>query len=450
MSTEVRAQLRQRADYTHKFNSKTGRHGWLRLTPAYSVKVVEELIERYPAAKSVFDPFCGTGTTALSAVNHGHAAATTDINPFLVWLARAKTAHYTATTLAKTERLGREALSLAARAAVAPIPEPPIHNIERWWSGVSRRFLCQLKACIEHVAGESGAVADLLNIAFCRTLIQLSNASFNHQSMSFKNEDQHELELRADPASVFWDDLKFVLQGAADNPSGKAEVIQTDARQLDRAVTRRFDVLITSPPYANRMSYIRELRPYMYWLGFLQNGRDAGELDWLAIGGTWGVATSRLAEWNGHKEIWMPDTLQSVVAEIAHGDNKNGALLSTYVSKYCSDMSLHFSTLGSILKPGASVHYIVGNSTFYGVLVPTEEVYAAMLRHYGFKDVAVRAIRKRNSKKELVEFDVAGTWPGPVKGKSKLRRSSQEGARETKPSRSDTRSRRVAKTTVNC
>jgi hypothetical protein len=36
--------LRQRADYTHKHNVKTGRHGWLRLTPAYSVKVVEEII----------------------------------------------------------------------------------------------------------------------------------------------------------------------------------------------------------------------------------------------------------------------------------------------------------------------------------------------------------------------------------------------------------------------
>ena len=43
------------------------------------------------------------------------------------------------------------------------------------------------------------------------------------------------------------------------------------------------------------MSYIRELRPYMYWLGILENARDTGELDWSAIGGTWGVATSRLA-----------------------------------------------------------------------------------------------------------------------------------------------------------
>ena len=43
MSAVAGEKLRQRADYTHKFNVGAGRHGWLRLTPAYSVKVVEEI-----------------------------------------------------------------------------------------------------------------------------------------------------------------------------------------------------------------------------------------------------------------------------------------------------------------------------------------------------------------------------------------------------------------------
>lgn len=75
-------------------------------------------------------------------------------------------------------------------------------------------------------------------------------------------------------------------------------------------------------------------------------------------------------------------------------------------------MSTHFDGLRKVLSPGAHVHYIVGNSTFYGVVVPTEQLYAEMLREYGFEDVEVRAIRKRNSKKELVEFDVSAIWPG--------------------------------------
>lgn len=101
-----------------------------------------------------------------------------------------------------------------------------------------------------------------------------------------------------------------------------------------------------------------------------------------------------------------------MLTEIAHNHNANGVLLANYVMKYFEDMSQHFSGLRGVLNPGARVHYIVGNSTFYGVLVPTEKIYGAMLQQYGFEDVDVRPIRKRNSKKELIEFDVSATWPG--------------------------------------
>lgn len=36
---------RQNADLTFKLNRHYGRHGWLRLTPAYSVKLVSEILK---------------------------------------------------------------------------------------------------------------------------------------------------------------------------------------------------------------------------------------------------------------------------------------------------------------------------------------------------------------------------------------------------------------------
>lgn len=407
------SRLRQRADYTHKFNAKAGRHGWLRLTPAYSVKVVEEIIERRQDSKTVLDPFCGTGTTALSAVNHGCEATTVDINPFLTWLTRAKTASYSATALSKAAEAGRDALDLVAQGTLEAAPEPPIYNIKRWWTDSARHFLCRLKAALWHVVDNAEPASDLLRVAFCRTLIRLSNAAFNHQSMSFKSNEQGKLGFEPEAATVFLDELDFILASAAENPSGAASVILGDARNLPACVDAEFDAVITSPPYANRMSYIRELRPYMYWLGYLMNGADAGELDWLAIGGTWGVATSRLAKWQANDARWTPGDLPALLANIARNGNKNGTLLANYVAKYCEDMSLHFDGLRRTLKPGARLHYIVGNSTFYGVLVPVEQIYAAMMRKYGFTQIKTRALRKRNSKKELREFDVSAIWPGP-------------------------------------
>ncbi len=411
MSTVLeREQLRQRTDYTYKFNSKTGRHGWLRLTPAYSLKIVEELIVGHDQAKRIFDPFCGTGTTVLSAAYHGHEGVTTDINPFLVWLAQAKTAHYSPKQISAMREACASALDLVRTQSIEPVPAPPIHNIERWWSPKALDFLRLLRAAIPAVTKEHSAERTLLLIAFCRSLIELSNAAFNHQSMSFKDDGQFDIGFDVDMASVFSEDVRFVIIGASENPTGEGHVVLGDSRNPAEVVDGMFDLVVTSPPYANRMSYIRELRPYMYWLGFLINGRDAGELDWTAIGGTWGIATSRLTDWKRPAGYFKSTSLSTALDQIAHADNKNGAVLANYVAKYFDDMWSHFLRLTPVLDRGAELHYIVGNSTFYGTLISTERLYTEMLAALEFSEIECRAIRKRNSKQELVEFDVVARW----------------------------------------
>lgn len=80
--------------------------------------------------------------------------------------------------------------------------------------------------------------------------------------------------------------------------------------------------------------------------------------------------------------------------------------------KYHEDIHDHLQSLTSVLNIGARVHYIVGNSSFYGTLVKFEEVYADMLKALGFSEIDIKAIRKRNSNKALIEYDVSATWKG--------------------------------------
>ena len=232
------AVLKQRSEYTHKHNIDAGRHGWLRLTPAYSVKVVDELLREEDPAATVFDPFCGTGTTALTASYLGHNAITTD----------------------------------------------------------------------------------------------------------------------------------------------------------------------------NRMSYIRELRPYMYWLGYLTDAKQASSLDWEAIGGTWGSATSKLTTWTSGISTYQSSVLPSILKSIASPGNANGQLLANYVEKYFCDTHLHLTNLREVLNNRAKITYIVGNSTFYGTILPVETLYKEIMETVGFREVIIKPLRKRNSKKELIEFSISATW----------------------------------------
>src|SRR5438270_13194498 len=88
-----------RSDLTFKHNMQFDRHNWLRLTPAYSVKLVKQLLDMNPEVRNVLDPFCGTGTTALVCGERGINCESLEINPFLVWFARVKTANYTVAQL---------------------------------------------------------------------------------------------------------------------------------------------------------------------------------------------------------------------------------------------------------------------------------------------------------------------------------------------------------------
>jgi hypothetical protein len=86
-------------------------------------------------------------------------------------------------------------------------------------------------------------------------------------------------------------------------------------------------------------------------------------------------------------------------------------VLANYVLKYFADLDLHISGLREVLAPGAEVHYVVGNSKYYDTMVATEVLYARALRRHGFGSVDITPIRKRNSKKELVEFRVSARAP---------------------------------------
>ena len=209
---------------------------------------------------------------------------------------------------------------------------------------------------------------------------------------------------------AFLDDLDTVVDGSEEAVPGNARVICGDSRNLEACASPGFDVVVTSPPYANRMSYIREMRPYMYWLGYLASGRDAGELDWSAIGGTWGIATSRLSQWSPSGRRWLPPDLLGAIDSVRGADAKSGAVLAAYIERYFDGVSAHLASLRRALRRNASVHYIIGNSSFYGTLIPSERIYASLMKKYGFEDVNVRPIRKRNSKKELVEFEVSARW----------------------------------------
>lgn len=403
--------VKQRVDLTYKYNQKKGRHGWIRLTPAYSIKAVLKYLDT--SSQHILDPFSGTGTTGLICAEHGIACDLMEINPFLVWLATVKTRRYSLSEITAAQKRVGDIIKGAQQNINTPAWVPPIRSIERWWTPTRLTVLARIFENIQAMkqTGPQSSI-DLLLVAFCRLVIQWSNAAFNHQSMSFKDQAQPQLFEQHEPDEIlasFGQIASEIIQSAHSPIAQEPRVIKGDSRQVDQQVKGPYTHVITSPPYPNRMSYIRELRPYMYWLGFLTTARQAGELDWQAIGGTWGIATSRLSEWKPGNCVIEHRGFYDLIDAIATTKARHSQTLANYVHRYFVDAAAHLTGLRNVLAPSAKIVYVVGNSKFYDVLVPVEQIYASLMKQCGFSTPEIEILRKRNSKKELYEYAVIAT-----------------------------------------
>jgi DNA modification methylase len=394
--------IRQNSEYTFKYNIDLGRHGWLRLTPAYSVHLVNEILNRYDdTGLIVFDPFSGTGTTGIVAAKKGYRSILNDINPFLVWFANQKAKNYTDAERKEIMGVFMNVIKNTDAYIHKKNWYPDIFKIHRWWNAETLNILSAIRASIVENIGEPAIYNrySLIWIAFCRIIIETSAASFSHVSMSFNTEP---IKYGKDQImNLFLRIMNYIVESTKDDIIGQISTINVDSRKMEGI--NNVDLVITSPPYPNRISYIRELRPYMYWLKFIEGTTDSSEIDWECIGGTWGATTSKLLSWKPEFRIDFK-FLQQTVDFIAETNEKNPVLMSIYVYKYFYDMLYHIKNLYTVLNDAADIYYVVGNSTFFRVNVDSDILYKKMFEMAGFSNIDSKIIRKRNCNKKLYEY----------------------------------------------
>jgi len=339
------------------------------------------------------------------AAEKGFRCSLYDINPFLVWFGNTKSANYPIKQLKSTvDKVEKDIIHISQGDRWLP----PIKNIDRWWDDETLSTLSDIRYYLSSTFGEPSNQIDVRNllwVSFARVCIEVSAADFSHVSVSF-NDNRSQFD-RSFIINLFIDYCKKIFASAERTIIGESHIYLGDSRELP--IDEQYDLVITSPPYPNRISYIRELRPYMYWLKFLSDSKDAGELDWKAIGGTWGSATSKLMMWNQQSD-YLPSELLSVCSAIASANSQNGETMSRYVHKFFDDIYLHLSNLRKRLNDDAQLNYIIGNSFFYDIEVDTESYLIDILQKLGYTDIHSSAIRKRNSKKGLYEYLISARW----------------------------------------
>lgn len=386
-------------------------HRWFRLTPSFSPELVADVLDHWqlPAGARILEPFCGVGTVPIVCQERNLSSCSVELNPLLYFVSKVKTTPIE--NPADLLAAGRQALQIAHSHFESTKPLeletflidyhtfiPNIRNVTRWWSLPVLKKLVALRMSLSESPFAS-QVVDLMRLALASILIEVSNARHNHPSLSFA-----EIPRKNAPVfERFQQQIEVMVTDLEYFPLSRPEtqIFLGNSKHLEKVLPadRPFDAVITSPPYPNRYSYARETRPQMFFLDLIQNGREVGQLETEAIGGTWGRATSVLDDHFDYRSAAVQRALRGIPNRIAN----HSRLMQNYVIKYFNNIEEHIESLHPFVRRGGKLAYVIGNSRFYDIALPSDEILAELFEAHEFKIISIERMRRRNSKSDLYE-----------------------------------------------
>jgi hypothetical protein len=255
---------RERTKHVHRLHPYLGK---------FIPQLVEALLERYfRPGQHVLDPFAGSGTTLVQALESGLDATGVDVAAFNCLLMNVK-----------TEAHNPFALERDLRAAHARIGEPsserPSGFVRRWYAQAAARELLSFRALVDDYEH-----ADVLRVILTRAARSARRTT--HFDLDFPRVPQlepywchkHRRTCRpVETAGQFLrrytlDTLARLKEFARVRAKGRsANVIHGDVRT--ETLAGAFDGLLTSPPYPGLIDYHEQHR-YAYELLGLDDRRE--------------------------------------------------------------------------------------------------------------------------------------------------------------------------------
>lgn len=394
-------------DISFRANKRLPIHSWFGYVAGYDANFVDSVIEQYSDSTddTVFDPYCGSGTTLVEAIDSGRDAIGIEINPFMAFVATGKTnwrvypenldreareflnevkpqvlSAYSNRTLDSFD--GGEAVTDVKIKAKAETPN--LANIENWYTDSVLEQLRILKGNILCIEDE--ALRNLCLLAFAAILVDVSNGGYDPSLGYRRDSDGDIIENEANVGQAFEEQLTTFVSDVntkvvnREEPHGDALVMVSDGEEYPALEDGCVDLLVTSPPYVNNMNYVRQTRPHLYWLDYWAD-RSRKKFENNMMGSYWQVVRK-----NDIDIEYPTETLCEVTDEIRKQEPEREELggpgWARYVIRYFNDSAHAFEQHYRLLSPGSHAVYVVGNSVIKDVNVPAGKILAEIAEEH--------------------------------------------------------------------
>lgn len=370
-------------------------HCWHEYKGRFNPQVVHGILNGFfDRSALVLDPFCGSGTTLVECAHKGITAIGTDLNPFSVFLSRAKIAALRTNPahLANSARTLLEGRQHAvpcpdrtpeqSRYLAAWFPPETLAELEAWRQTV----LTELPP--SHRAPFLCLISDLLRDY---SLQEPSDLRIRRRYSPFPAESlRSALQRKIDTC------LSSATAAAAvlGRISGTQEARLASAEYPQRFRGQKFDGIVTSPPYATALPYIDTQRLSLIWLGLIEPDSIADTEESLI--GAREALKGELAELTGQLAVrvnGLPASVTGLIRSIASNhDDHDGfrrravpALLYRYFRRMKQCLA---AMRDSVRQNGTAVLVVGTNRTTAGgktILIPTPELLAEVGMSVGWQ-----------------------------------------------------------------
>jgi site-specific DNA-methyltransferase (cytosine-N4-specific) len=258
---------------THNFHPYPAK-----VIPQIPKKIIETLTEPYD---SIFDPFCGCGTSLVEAKLSGRHSVGVDINPLACMVAKVKTTPLNEMQLAQAKKISEDVnrdinsfngKSILEDHKVIDLEAPDFYNVHHWFQDNIINELAIAMAHINKVLDET--LRDFLKVAFSSIIVSVSNQESDTRYVAINKNLKNGIVGKLFSLKIL-DMIKRIKNFGELSRSVDSIVYCADSRNVSFINDEFFDLVITSPPYLNTYDYYLYHKTRMMWLGL--DYRDAQE-----------------------------------------------------------------------------------------------------------------------------------------------------------------------------
>lgn len=226
--------------------------------PQIPHKVISEFSKE---GDTVYDPFCGCGTTLLESSRLKRNAIGTDNNPVAVLLSKAKTTNYTKKNILEISDFKNSLLTNIKRSKIRPELVTDDPNFYYWYDQNIIDHLSKIKGLIIALPSPiDNLLLSIFSSILIRSSFQDSDTRYTKIDRSVTVDKVNNLFISK--ISRVLDDLKHPEYKMYGNTS----VFQCDARNVSHIKSSSVDLIVTSPPYLNAYDYHKYHRQRLHWL----------------------------------------------------------------------------------------------------------------------------------------------------------------------------------------